>query len=209
MKTRTLLQLNSSLNSTAGQSSRLADAFVANWRAANADAEVVVRDLAADPVPHLTAERFGAFLAKPEERTAEEKTVVEYSDRLIDELKHADTIVLGLPLYNFGVPSTLKAYFDHIARAGVTFRYTENGPVGLLTGKKAYVLAARGGIYAGTPQDTETAYVRDFLGFLGITEVEFVFAEGLAIGEATREAALAKAREQIEALTATEWKQAA
>jgi FMN-dependent NADH-azoreductase len=112
-------------------------------------------------------------------------------------------------MYNFGVPSTLKAYFDHIARAGVTFSYTEKGPVGLLTGKKAYVLAARGGMYAGTPADTETQYVRDFLGFLGITDVEYVYAEGLAIGEATREAALAKAREQIEALTATEWKQAA
>jgi FMN-dependent NADH-azoreductase len=209
MNTKTLLQLNSSLNSTAGHSSRLADAFVANWRVANPGAEVTVRDLAADPVPHLTAERFGAFLAKPEERTVEQKTVVAYSDRLIEELRNADTIVLGLPLYNFGVPSTLKAYFDHIARAGVTFKYSENGPIGLLTGKKAYVLAARGGIYAGTPQDTETVYVRDFLAFLGITDVEFVYAEGLAIGEATRESALAKAREQIEALTATEWKQAA
>ncbi|HEX2824867.1 MAG TPA: NAD(P)H-dependent oxidoreductase [Burkholderiales bacterium] len=209
MKTRTLLQLNSSLNSTAGHSSRLADAFVANWRAANPGADVMVRDLAADPVPHLTAERFGAFLSKPEERTAEQRAVLEYSDGLIDELKAADVIVLGLPLYNFGVPSTLKAYFDHIARAGVTFRYTESGALGLLTGKKAYVLAARGGIYAGTPQDTQTAYVRGFLAFLGITDVEFVYAEGLAIGEATRESALTKAREQIEALTATEWKQAA
>ena len=209
MKTKTLFQLNSSLNAAAGQSTRLADAFVANWRAANPGADVVVRDLAADPVPHLTAERFGAFLAKPEERTADQKTVVEYSDRLIDELKNADTIVLGLPLYNFGVPSTLKAYFDHIARAGVTFKYTEKGAIGLLTGKKAYVLAARGGIYAGTPADTETQYVRDFLSFLGITDVEFVYAEGLAISEATREAALAKARGEIDALTAGEWKQAA
>jgi FMN-dependent NADH-azoreductase len=118
-------------------------------------------------------------------------------------------IVLGLPLYNFGVPSQLKAYFDHIARAGVTFRYTANGSVGLLAGKKAYVLAARGGIYAGTPRDTQAQYVRDFLAFLGITDVEFVYAEGLAISEATREAALAGARERIEALTAREWKQAA
>ena len=153
--------------------------------------------------------KYALSVERSEERTAEQRAVLEYSDGLIDELRTADTIVLGLPLYNFGVPSTLKAYFDHIARAGVTFRYTENGPVGLLTGKKAYVLAARGGIYAGTPQDTETPYVRDFLAFLGITDVEFVYAEGLAIGEATRESALAKAREQIEALTATEWKQAA
>ena len=209
MKTETLLQLNSSLNSSAGFSSRLAGAFVANWRAANPGAEVIVRDLAVDAVPHLTAERFGAFLTKAEERSVEQKNVVAFSDRLIDELERSDVIVLGLPLYNFGVPSTLKAYFDHVARAGVTFKYTENGPVGLLTGKKAYVLAARGGIYAGTPTDTQTQYVRDFLGFLGITDVEFVYAEGLAIGEASREAAVAKAHEQIDALTAAEWKQAA
>ncbi len=103
-------------------------------------------------------------------------------------------------MYNFGVPSTLKAYFDHVARAGVTFRYTEKGPVGLLTGKKAYVFAARGGLYAGTPRDTQTAYVRDFLAFLGITEVEFVYAEGLAIGETQRQAALSKAYDAIEKL---------
>ena len=91
-------------------------------------------------------------------------------------------IVLGLPMYNFGVPSQLKAYFDHIARAGVTFKYTEKGPVGQLTGKKAYVFAARGGLYAGTPLDTQTGYVRDFLRFLGIGDVEFVYAEGLNMG---------------------------
>ena len=209
MTTQTLLQLNSSLNSTAGQSSRLSDAFVARWRAAHPESTVIARDLAADPVPHLTAERFGAFIAKPDARTDEQKSVVDYSDRLIGELQRADVIVLGLPLYNFGVPSTLKAYFDHIARAGVTFKYGEKGAIGLLTGKKAYVLAARGGIYAGTPQDTETAYVRDFLAFLGITDVEFVYAEGLALGDATRDAALDKAQREIEALTATEWKQAA
>ena len=209
MTTRTLLQLNSSLNLAAGHSTRLADAFVARWRAANPGSTVIARDLAADPVPHLTAERFGAFLAKPEARSEEQAAVVEYSDRLIGELQRADVIVLGLPLYNFGVPSTLKAYFDHVARAGVTFKYGENGSIGLLTGKKAYVLAARGGIYAGTPRDTETAYVREFLAFLGITDVEFVYAEGLALGDATREAALDKAQREIEALTATEWKQAA
>jgi FMN-dependent NADH-azoreductase len=153
-----------------------------------------VRDLAREPVPHLTAERFEAFTAKPGSRTPEQQAVVDYSDRLIDELKRADTIVLGLPMYNFGVPSTLKAYFDHIARAGATFRYTGKGSVGLLTGKKAYVFAARGGNYLGTPLDTQTAYVRQFLAFLGITDVEFVYAEGLAMGEPIREEALAGAR---------------
>ncbi len=200
----TLLQINSSMFSAGGQSSRLADQFVTAWRASNPGAEVIVRDVDRDAVPHLDAERFGAFLAKPEDRTAAQQAVVDYSDTLIDELKRADVIVLGLPMYNFGVPSVLKAYFDHIARAGVTFRYTEKGPVGLLTGKKAYVFAARGGLYAGTPRDTQTAYVRDFLGFIGISDVEFVYAEGLAIGGERKDAALAEAQRVIEGLAAPE-----
>ena len=113
-------------------------------------------------------------------------------------------VVLGLPMYNFGVPSTLKAYFDHIARAGVTFRYTANGPVGLLTGKRVYVFAARGGLYQGTPRDTQTGYVREFLGFLGLRDVEFVFAEGLAVDEARKTAALADANAAIERLHSVE-----
>ena len=193
---KTILQLNTSIFSEGGQSSQLANDFVA---ALDAD-EIVVRDLAKDPVPHLNAERFGAFLSKPENRTEKQKSILEYSDLLIAELRRADTLVLGLPMYNFGVPSALKAYFDHIARAGVTFRYTANGPVGLLTGKKAYVFATRGGLYKGTPRDTQTGYVRDFLAFLGITDVEFVYAEGLAISEASKAASLAKARSEIENL---------
>ncbi|MGH8309757.1 MAG: FMN-dependent NADH-azoreductase, partial [Steroidobacteraceae bacterium] len=149
------------------------------------------------PVPHLTAERFGAFLAKPGERDFAQQAVVAYSDALIDELRRADVVVLALPMYNFAIPSTLKAYFDHIARVGVTFRYTDTGPVGLLTGKQTYVFAARGGVYAGTPADTQTPYVRDFLAFLGMTNVEFVYAEGLAMGEAPRNAAFAAAAQQI------------
>ena len=193
----TLLQINSSLFSTGGQSSQLADAFVAQWRARNSGGAVIVRDVAAKPLPHLDAMRFGAFVAAPAERSAQQQSVVDESDALIGELKRADVIVLGLPLYNFGVPSTLKAYFDHVARAGVTFRYTDNGPVGLLTGKKAYVFATRGGLYAGTPRDTQSPYVREFLAFLGIDDVEFVYAEGLALGTASRDKALAHAHESI------------
>jgi FMN-dependent NADH-azoreductase len=201
---KTLLQINSSLFSDGGQSSRLAEQFVARWRARNPGGQVIVRDLAREPVPHLSAERFQAFLAPAGERSAGQQTVVDYSDMLIDELKRADVIVLGLPMYNFGVPSTLKAYFDHIARAGVTFRYTANGPVGLLTGKRVYVFAARGGLYQGTPRDTQTGYVREFLGFLGLRDVEFVFAEGLAVDEARKTAALADAKAAIERLHSVE-----
>jgi len=196
----TLLQLNTSLFSTGGQSSRLADEFVAGWQANHPRGDVIVRDLAREPVPHLSAERFGAFLAKPGERTPEQQAVVDDSDALIDELNRADVIVLGLPMYNFGVPSTLKAYFDHIARAGVTFRYTEKGAVGLLTGKQAYVFATRGGFYNGTDADTQTAFVRQFLAFLGITDVTFVYAEGLAVSEAAKQAAIARAQNAIRSL---------
>src|SRR5258706_7460651 len=189
----TLLQLDSSIQSAEGASSRLAGQFVAAWRQVRPDTALIHRDLARDPVPHLTAERFAAFLAKPESRTPEQQAIAGQSDALIEELRRADTIVLALPMYNFGIPSTLKAYFDHVARAGQTFRYTEKGPVGLLTGKRAIVFATRGGMYAGTPRDTQSAYVRDFLAFLGITEIEFVYAEGLAMGETPRNTALGEA----------------
>jgi FMN-dependent NADH-azoreductase len=199
----TLLQINASMNNDHGQSSQLANQFVAVFHQRHPEAKIVVRDVAAaEPVPHLDAERFGAFITKPEERTAAQRAVVAYSDILINELKQADVIVLGLPMYNFGVPSQLKAYFDHIARVGVTFKYTEQGPVGLLSGKKVYVFAARGGLYAGTPMDTQTSYVRDFLRFLGMTDVEFVYAEGLAISPESKEAGLAKAAAEIARLAA-------
>src|SRR5436853_5094922 len=143
---KTLLQIRSSIFSDNGQSSQLANRFIEKWRASNPHGQVIVRDLALEPVPHLDAARFGAFLAKPGERNAAQQAVIEHSDALIDELSRADVIVLGLPMYNFGLPSTLKAYFDHVARAGVTFRYTAKGAVGLLTDKQVYVLTARGGL---------------------------------------------------------------
>ncbi len=201
---KTLLQIRSSIFSNDGQSSRLAERFVARWRASNPGGKVIVRDLAKEPVPHLDAARFGAFLTKPEERTPAQQAVVDYSDALIGELKRADVVVLGLPMYNFGVPSTLKAYFDHVARVGETFKYTEKGPVGLLTGKKVYVFAARGGMYAGTPNDTQTPFIRTFLSFLGMSDIEFVYAEGLAISEASKQHSLARAEAVIDALVEPE-----
>ena len=197
---KTILQLNASMLSDNGQSSRLANELVTALRQEEPAAKLILRDLARDPVPHLDADRFGAFIARPEARTLKQDAFVAYSDGLIGELKQADVIVLGLPMYNFGVPSTLKAYFDHIARAGETFRYTDKGAVGLVTGKRVYVFAARGGMYAGTPRDTQTAYVRDFLAFLGMSDVEFVYAEGLAISEAAKAQGIASAHAGIDRL---------
>ena len=197
-----ILQLNSSIYNGNGQSSKLATEFVAQLRVGNPEAKVVVRDVAKDPIPHLDEARFAAFLAKPEARTPEQARVVGESDALIAELKAADAIVIALPMYNFGVPSQFKAWVDHVARAGVTFKYTDKGSVGLLTGKKAWVFATRGGLYAGTAADSQTAYVRQFLAFVGITDVEFVYAEGLAMGEAPRNQGLSRARQDLLRLAA-------
>ena len=197
----TILQINSSLFGEAGQSSKLAAEFAASLATATG-ARLVVRDLARNPVPHLTAERFTAFTTPAGERSLDQQRHVAESDALIEELRAADTVVLGLPMYNFGVPSTLKAYFDHLARAGVTFRYTAEGPVGLLGGKRVYVFATRGGRHAGTATDMQSAFLRQFLGFIGLRDVEFIYAEGLALGPEQREQALAAATARIAQLAA-------
>jgi FMN-dependent NADH-azoreductase len=192
----TLLQINTSLFSAGGQSTQLANSFVEQWRDSHADAQVVVRDLAANPVPHLNAGRVTAFLTPAEQRSAEQQEIVAFSDALIDEIKRADVVVIGLPLYNFGIPSGLQAYFDHLARAGVTFKYTATGPEGFLQGKRVLIFATRGGKYAGTARDSATTHVRSFLSLLGMTDVEFVYAEGLNMGADIREQGLNAAREQ-------------
>jgi FMN-dependent NADH-azoreductase len=193
---QTLLKIQTSLFSDAGQSSQLADRLTAQWLSAHPHGRVVTRDLSREPVPHLTAERFQAFLTKPEERTPEQREVVQFSDTLIQELRDADVIVLTAPMYNFSIPSTLRAYFDHIARSGVTFRYTANGPEGLIKGKKIYVVSTRGGFYEAT-NDTQTAYLRQFLSFIGLSDVEFIYAEGLSLGAESVEKNLSTARHTI------------
>jgi FMN-dependent NADH-azoreductase len=204
--TKTYLALKSSLSGEAALSSQLVDRFIAQQVAGDArdgvQADVVVRDLAADPLPHLTAERFAALTTPAGQRTSAQARIAAESDELVAELKAADVIVVGLPMYNFGVPSTLKAYFDHVARAGVTFRYTAEGPRGLLTDKKVFVIATRGGRYSGTAQDLQSAFVRQFLAFIGLTDVEFVYAEGLALGAEHRAAAIAEADRRLELLAA-------
>ena len=194
---KSLLVIKSSLQGSAGQSSQLADLYSSAWQSANSDGKVVVRDLSLAEMPHLDAARFGALLSAPEARTPDQQAVVDFSDGLIAELISADEIVLGLPMYNFTIPSQLKSYFDYLARAGVTFQYTATGPVGLLKDRKVTVLAARGGIYQGTPADTQTGLVKTFLGFIGLQSVEFIYAEGLNMGPESREKALAAARQRI------------
>lgn len=199
---KSLLQINTSLFSDQGQSSVLAADFVEQWKQANPQGIVTVRDLAKHPVPHLTGERFQAFLTDPNERSIEQTAYADESDQLIEEVASADTIVIGLPMYNFGIPSTLKAWIDHIARAGKTFKYTDTGPVGLLSDRPVHIFAARGGFYKGTPSDTQTAYVTQFLNFIGLRDIEFIYAEGLNMGENSRRESLDKAKQHIERMAA-------
>ena len=198
----TLLQINSSVFSKGGQSSLLADHYVATWQKANPTGKVVSRDLATDPIPHLSGETVGAFVTPAEARNDAHKAAVALSDALVAEIQAADVVVIAAPMYNFNIPSVLKAYFDHIARAGITSKYTEAGPVGQLTGKKTVVFSTRGGIYAGSPSDVETPYIRQFLGFLGMTDIQFVYAEGLAYGDEKKAEAMTAALAETEKLAA-------
>ena len=195
----TILQINSAARSQGANSTLLANELAAKLQQSNPGATLVTRDLLVDALPHLDDAILGAFFTPAEQRSPEQTAIIARSDALIAELQAADVIVIGAPMYNFGISSQLKTYFDWIARAGVTFRYTANGPEGLLKGKKAYIVAARGGKYAGTPNDSHTPHVKSFLGFIGITDVEFIYAEGLNLGPDSAGAALASAREAIAA----------
>lgn len=196
----TVLKITSSLKLAAGESTRLANAYIDALQERDPSLRIIDRDLARDPLPHLDQARFQAFITKPAERSVAQRAVIAESDALINELRAADLIVLGLPMYNFGIPSQLKAYLDHVARAGETFRYTNQGSVGLLAGRRLVAFATRDGIYAGTPADAQTPHLRQYLGLLGITDVQFVYAEGLAFGSEQRAASLARARAAIQNL---------
>ena len=175
----TILQINSAARSQGAQSTLLADEVSAKLQQAHAGAKLVVRNLLADNLPHLDDATLGAFFTPRRARTAEQNAIHAKSEALIAELQAADVVVIAAPMYNFGISSQLKAYFDWIARAGITFKYGANGPEGLVTGKKVIVVSARGGKYSGTPNDSQTPYLKSFLGFLGMTDVSFIFAEGL------------------------------
>jgi len=177
-----VLVLKSSILANYSQSNVLADYFVDQWRQQHSDDKIQVRDLAADPIPVLDGELVGALRPSDAPLTPRQQDALELSNTLIEELQASDVIVITAPMYNFNISTQLKNYFDLVARAGVTFRYTEAGPEGLLKGKKVYVLTSRGGIHKDTNTDLVTPYLRVFLGFIGLTDVEFVFEEGIAYG---------------------------
>jgi FMN-dependent NADH-azoreductase len=193
-----ILQINSSSRPDASHSSRLANNIVERVRAAHPDASLTLRDLGRTPLRELDEPALQALFTPVEQRSAEQAARVAIDDALIAEIQAADVLVLGVPMYNFGVPAQLKNWIDAIARAKVTFTYTEKGPAGLLTGKKVYVALTRGGLYRNTPADTQVPYLQTVLGFLGMTDVQFVYAEGLAMGAQAEQDALASAQAQID-----------
>ncbi len=195
-----ILQINSSARPSASQSSRLAARIVERLRAASPDSTVVVRDLGREPHPVLDETALAALFTPAAGRTAEQAARVALDDALIAQVQAADVVVIGAPMYNFGVPVQLKNWIDAISRAGVTFRYTANGPEGLLKGKKVYVALARGGLYRHTPADTQVPYLKTVFSFLGLDDVRFVYAEGLAMGEDAEREGIASAHAQIEEL---------
>ena len=196
---RNILLVYSSIFGAQSQSLALAREFLTRFPAAS----VVERTLTPESIPHLTAETMAAMATPEAQRTERQNEVVALSDTLIAEVEAADTIVLAVPMYNFSIPSTLKAWIDHIARAGRTFRYTAAGPEGLLKGKKVFVVTARGGVYSDGPTaafDFQEPYLRTVLGFLGLNDVTFVHLEGLKISPEAAASGLARARAKIETL---------
>ncbi len=176
-----ILQINSSQRGADSESTRVASQVVARLVASNPGAQVTVRDLGAQPHPALDGQALGALFTPADKRSAEQAARVALDDALIAQAQAADVIVLGAPMYNFGMPTQLKSWFDAIARAGVTFRYTETGPEGLLKNKKVYVATARGGIYPADA-DPQVPHIRMLLNFLGLSDQTFIYSSGLAMG---------------------------
>lgn len=197
---KTLLHVKASLFGDQGQSAQLAERFIARWQAAHPDAQVQVRDLNADALPHFDLAAIAALSTPEAERSAEQQALVARSDQLIEELQQADHILLAAPMYNFAVPSQLKAWIDLVARNGVTFKYTEKGPVGLLDNTPVTVLATRGGMYKDAGMDFQVPWIKQILAFMGLMQVEVIYAEGLNMAS-QREASLAAAQAQIDTLS--------
>lgn len=195
METNKILYINSSITGENSQSALLANTLTQQLQQ-RLGSQIVERKLH-NNMPHLDAERLAALLSD-ENRTAKQQEILDEANTLLEEVKQADAIVIALPMYNFGVPSQFKAWFDHLARSGVTFRYTENGPQGLLENKAVYVIAARGGFYANTGNDFQSPYIKQFFNMLGITDIHFIYAEGLNVSPEQKQLSISIALKEIE-----------
>lgn len=192
-----ILHVSASVNGENSNSRQIATKLIERITSADPSAKVVERDTNAPLITALTGETVGAYYTPEENRSAAQKEIISVSDKMVAELQNADVVVIGAPMYNFSVPSTLKAWIDLIARVGVTFKYTENGPVGLLGGKKAYIVVATGGVPVNSAADFATPYLKQVLGFVGISDIEVIDASGFA---ANPQEAMARALANVEAV---------
>jgi FMN-dependent NADH-azoreductase len=201
-----LLHVDASVLSAGSVSRLLTAETVAAWKAAHPDTTVEYLDLAADAPPHFGADALGAKIGMQAQPTEAQLRENALSEKLVSQFLAADVVVIGAPLYNFSIPTQLKAWIDRLAQPGRTFKYTETGPVGLAGGKTVIVASSRGGVYSttegGQATEHQESYLKVIFGFFGITDVRFVRAEGVAMGDAPKAAALAAARSDILAATA-------
>lgn len=199
---KTILRLDSSVFGNQGVSAQLNDHLVEQIRAQHGDVRVLQRDLAQQALPHVTSEFIGALGKSAGERTPEEAAQVALADQLIDELRQADYLLVGAPMYNFTIPSTLKTWMDYVARAGDTFKYTANGAVGLLTETQVFISASRGGVHRDQYTDNVVPLLTSFFSLLGLSDIHVIYAEGVNMGDDGRNQALTAARQAIESVAA-------
>ena len=199
-----ILLIHSSLFGDDSVSTGIAQSLVGRLKREHPGSKVTTVDLTREAPSHLGAAEFTSWSVPEEQRTAEQRSLAGVSDRLVEQLLSHDTLVLAVPMYNLGIPSTLKAWIDRVARAGKTFAYTSEGPRGLVQGTRAYLVLSRGGQYRGTPLDTQTDYLTSVLGLMGIKEVETIFAEGLNMGGEMRQKSIEAALAQVGELPVTE-----
>lgn len=196
---KNILIVNSSISGDQGQSNQLIENFL---QALPTEVQLTRLDLNQQQLPHLAMSEIAAWMTPVAERSAEQAEIAALSDLSIAQVQAADVILVGVPMYNFGVPSQLKAWLDRLARAGITFKYTEAGAVGLLADKPVVIFATRGGIYKDLPHDSQTPFLKAFFNFIGLKNLHFVYAEGLNMGADSAQAALQAAKVQIGDLTA-------
>jgi len=198
---KNVLVIKSSISGDNGKTNQLIGHLLTKLPAASITVNEI--DLNSQPLPHLAMTEIASWMTPEAERSDEQQQLAAFSDQLIAKVQAADTIVIGVPMYNFSLPSQLKALLDRLARAGVTFKYTEQGPVGLLKDKPVVFALARGGVYANTAADSQVPFLKTFFNFVGLTQLHFVYAEGLNMGPETAESALAAAQQQLAELAKT------
>lgn len=198
MNRKRLLHIDSSARIEGSESRRLSSQFVRQWLDNHPDYQVMERDIASKPLPHLDAEMLAAMMSPADQQTPEMARIVQRINLLVEEFLSADLVVLGVPMYNLGIPSTLKTYIDHIVIAGKTFAYTDQGAVGLVTDRPVYIITARGGVHSDAITDQQTPYLQTLFNFIGIQNVNFIHSEGLNMGDVLREKGIQEARDAIQ-----------